>query len=47
MPGASAFYLPGVAPIEGSEGAVVNLKGNKLTSVKTLLPLGYYMLPYG
>eukprot|EP00439_Symbiodinium_sp_Y106_P049381 s1435_g6.t1 len=41
-----AFYLPGVAPIEYAEGARVELKVNKLTSVKTQLPYGYYTLPF-
>jgi transmembrane 9 superfamily protein 2/4 len=40
------FYLPGVAPIEYPEGGVVDLKVNKLTSVKTQLPYSYYSLPY-
>ncbi|CAK0906869.1 unnamed protein product [Prorocentrum cordatum] len=43
---AHAFYLPGVAPIEYQEGGAVDLKVNKLTSVKTQLPYGYYVLPY-
>merc|ERR1712178_17451 len=41
-----AFYLPGVAPIEYPEGGRVELKVNKLTSVKTQLPYNYYTLPY-
>lgn len=41
-----AFYLPGVAPIEYEEHSTVDLKVNKLTSVKTQLPYGYYTLPY-
>lgn len=41
-----AFYLPGVAPVEYREGARVELKVNKLTSVKTQLPYRYYVLPY-
>jgi len=45
-PAARAFYLPGVAPIEYPEGGRVELKVNKLTSVKTQLPYGYYVLPY-
>ena len=43
---AEAFYLPGVAPVEYSDGARVELKVNKLTSVKTQLPYGYYTLPF-
>lgn len=41
-----AIYLPGVAPIDYPEGASVDLKVNKLTSVKTQLPYRYYTLPY-
>jgi len=41
-----SFYLPGVAPIEYAENARVELKVNKLTSAKTQLPYGYYVLPY-
>ncbi|CAE8581692.1 unnamed protein product [Polarella glacialis] len=41
-----AIYLPGVAPIEYQDGASVDLKVNKLTSVKTQLPYGYYTLPF-
>jgi len=41
-----AFYLPGVAPIEYREGSRVDLKVNKLTSVKTQLPYRYYVLPF-
>mmetsp|Transcript_12536 Transcript_12536/g.36513 ORF Transcript_12536/g.36513 Transcript_12536/m.36513 type:complete len:623 (+) Transcript_12536:65-1933(+) len=41
-----AFYLPGVAPTEYHEGNRVDLKVNKLTSVKTQLPYRYYVLPY-
>jgi len=43
---ASAYYLPGMAPMEYKEGASVDLKVNKLTSVKTQLPYAYYTLPY-
>jgi transmembrane 9 superfamily protein 2/4 len=43
---ALTFYLPGVAPIEYTEGSPVDLKVNKLTSVKTQLPYRYYVLPY-
>merc|ERR1719316_1342884 len=42
----NAFYLPGVAPMEYPEGGQVELKVNKLTSVKTQLPYAYYVLPY-
>jgi transmembrane 9 superfamily protein 2/4 len=41
-----AFYLPGIAPIEYPEESPVDLKVNKLTSVKTQLPYRYYTLPY-
>eukprot|EP00929_Paragymnodinium_shiwhaense_P067223 TRINITY_DN33847_c0_g1_i1.p1 TRINITY_DN33847_c0_g1~~TRINITY_DN33847_c0_g1_i1.p1 ORF type:complete len:632 (-),score=137.09 TRINITY_DN33847_c0_g1_i1:145-2040(-) len=40
------FYLPGVAPREYHDGNAVDLKVNKLTSVKTQLPYRYYTLPY-
>ncbi|CAE7457093.1 TMN10 [Symbiodinium sp. CCMP2592] len=40
------LFWPGVAPIEYAEGARVELKVNKLTSVKTQLPYGYYTLPF-
>jgi transmembrane 9 superfamily protein 2/4 len=40
------FYLPGVAPIEYHQGSHVELKVNKLTSVKTQLPYRFYWLPY-
>ena len=43
---ASAFYLPGVAPISFSDGDEVKLKVNKITSQKTLLPVDYYRLPF-
>lgn len=42
----NAFYLPGVAPTEYLDGNRVELKVNKLTSVKTQLPYRYYVLPY-
>mmetsp|Transcript_59915 Transcript_59915/g.111016 ORF Transcript_59915/g.111016 Transcript_59915/m.111016 type:complete len:612 (+) Transcript_59915:86-1921(+) len=43
---ARGFYLPGVAPKEYKKDAEVELKVNKLTSVKTQLPYNYYTLPY-
>merc|ERR1719388_53103 len=46
LPQTVAFYLPGVAPMEYQEGAKVELKVNKLTSVKTQLPYRYYFLPF-
>merc|ERR1719247_326726 len=42
----NGYYLPGMAPIEYKEGSAVDLKVNKLTSVKTQLPYAYYTLPY-
>jgi len=40
-------YLPGVAPVDYNTGDVVELKVNKLTSVKTQLPYKYYdKLPF-
>jgi transmembrane 9 superfamily protein 2/4 len=41
-----AFYLPGVNPQSFSDGEVVKLKVNKMTSSKTLLPIDYYRLPF-
>ena len=38
----SGFYLPGVAPREYAEGEKVELKVNKLTSIKTQVPYDYY-----
>jgi transmembrane 9 superfamily protein 2/4 len=43
---ANAFYLPGVAPQDFRKSDVMNLKVNKLSSVKTQLPYEYYSLPY-
>jgi len=40
-------YLPGVAPVDYNDGDVVELKVNKLTSVKTQLPYKFYdKLPF-
>lgn len=44
--GSWAVYLPGFAPVEYDQGVPVELKVNKLTSVKTQLPYRYYTLPY-
>ncbi len=44
--GASAFYIPGIAPQDFQEGETVNLKVNKLDSVITQLPYDYYSLPF-
>jgi len=41
----SAFYIPGVAPRNYKYGEVMDLKVNKLTSVKAQLPFSYYSLP--
>eukprot|EP00002_Diphylleia_rotans_P008454 TRINITY_DN182_c0_g3_i1.p1 TRINITY_DN182_c0_g3~~TRINITY_DN182_c0_g3_i1.p1 ORF type:complete len:637 (-),score=136.16 TRINITY_DN182_c0_g3_i1:126-2036(-) len=41
-----AFYLPGVAPVDYPDQAIVELKVNKLTSVKTQIPYDYYSLPF-
>ncbi|CAM6101052.1 unnamed protein product [Calypogeia fissa] len=43
---ATAFYLPGVAPHDFAEGDEVQVKVNKITSVKTQLPYEYYSLDY-
>lgn len=45
-PSASAFYLPGVAPREYAVGEKVELKVNKLTSVRTQIPYDYYSHRY-
>ncbi|CAI9760996.1 unnamed protein product [Fraxinus pennsylvanica] len=41
-----SFYLPGVAPQDFAKGDLLNVKVNKLTSIKTQLPYSYYSLPY-
>jgi len=41
-----AFYLPGVAPRDFEDGDIVELKVNKLTSIKTQLPYDYYSLDF-
>eukprot|EP01023_Acetabularia_acetabulum_P016371 TRINITY_DN1808_c0_g1_i2.p1 TRINITY_DN1808_c0_g1~~TRINITY_DN1808_c0_g1_i2.p1 ORF type:complete len:682 (-),score=91.71 TRINITY_DN1808_c0_g1_i2:217-2226(-) len=41
-----AFYLPGVAPQDFEKGAIINIKVNKLSSIKTQLPYEFYSLPY-
>eukprot|EP01089_Gocevia_fonbrunei_P014849 TRINITY_DN4180_c0_g1_i1.p1 TRINITY_DN4180_c0_g1~~TRINITY_DN4180_c0_g1_i1.p1 ORF type:complete len:640 (+),score=123.08 TRINITY_DN4180_c0_g1_i1:102-2021(+) len=46
VPFATSFYLPGVAPREYDPDEPVDLKVNKLTSVHTQLPYGYYTLPF-
>jgi transmembrane 9 superfamily protein 2/4 len=42
----AGFYLPGVAPHDFVEGEKVELKVNKLSSVRTQLPLDYYSLKF-
>jgi len=44
--GATAFYLPGVAPHDFKPGEHVDIKVNKLTSTRTQLPYEYYSLPF-
>ncbi|KAL3687669.1 hypothetical protein R1sor_013978 [Riccia sorocarpa] len=43
---AYAFYLPGVAPHDFAEGADVQVKVNKITSIRTQLPYEFYSLDY-
>eukprot|EP00929_Paragymnodinium_shiwhaense_P067224 TRINITY_DN33847_c0_g2_i1.p1 TRINITY_DN33847_c0_g2~~TRINITY_DN33847_c0_g2_i1.p1 ORF type:complete len:644 (-),score=149.98 TRINITY_DN33847_c0_g2_i1:286-2145(-) len=43
---AGGVYLPGFAPNQYQADEKVELKVNKMTSVKTQLPYGYYTLPY-
>ncbi|KAL0297344.1 UNVERIFIED_CONTAM: Transmembrane 9 superfamily member 8 [Sesamum radiatum] len=43
---ARCFYLPGVAPQDFEKGDPLNVKVNKLTSIKTQLPYSYYSLPF-
>jgi len=42
----SAFYLPGVVPRQFPPNAMLPVKVNSLTSVKTHLPYDYYNLPF-
>lgn len=42
----NAFYVPGVAPETFSEGDVVEMKVNSMTSVHTQIPKDYYRLPF-
>lgn len=44
--GVEGFYLPGVAPVTFEFCQNVDVKVNKLTSVKTQLPLDYYSMPF-
>merc|ERR1711959_709193 len=41
-----SFYLPGVVPHDYQDGERVPLKVNKIDSVTTQLPYGYYELPF-
>ncbi|MCO5568870.1 hypothetical protein L7F22_022572 [Adiantum nelumboides] len=45
-PAVRAFYLPGVAPRDFNEGDELQVKVNKLSSIKTQLPYEYYSLGY-
>ncbi|KAI2594391.1 TM9SF4 isoform 6 [Pan troglodytes] len=42
----SAFYVPGVAPINFHQNDPVEIKAVKLTSSRTQLPYEYYSLPF-
>jgi transmembrane 9 superfamily protein 2/4 len=46
LPAVSAFYLPGVAPLDLAQGDEIQVKVNKITSTKTQLPYEYYSLEY-
>jgi transmembrane 9 superfamily member 2/4 len=41
----NGFYVPGVAPQDFKKNDQVEVKGVKLTSIKTQLPYDYYTLP--
>lgn len=45
-PLATAFYLPGMAPINYPTGTKLEVLANKLTSPKNSLPFDYYSLPF-
>lgn len=45
-PSCSAFYVPGVAPVEFKNGSKIEVKAVKLTSMMTQLPYEYYSLPF-
>uniref|UniRef100_A0A915Q0X6 Transmembrane 9 superfamily member n=1 Tax=Setaria digitata TaxID=48799 RepID=A0A915Q0X6_9BILA len=40
------FYVPGVAPVEFRDGDLIEVKGIKITSTKTVVPYEYYSLPF-
>ena len=42
----AAFYLPGVAPVQFSDGEQVDMYVHKISSVKTQLPFDYYDLNF-
>ncbi|KAG7349607.1 endomembrane protein 70-domain containing protein [Nitzschia inconspicua] len=46
LPGATAFYIPGVQPHEFSPGEEVPMKVNAITSIHTQIPKDYYRLPF-
>ena len=41
-----AFYLPGVAPREYARGESINVKADKLTSTRAVLPFSHYSVPF-
>lgn len=41
----SAFYVPGVAPVEFEESGAIKVQAIKMTSSHTQLPYDYYSLP--
>ena len=43
---ANAFYVPGVAPQDFSEGDKIDVRAIKMTSSHTQLPYEYYSLPF-
>ena len=44
-PGARSIHLPGLRPPEYLAGATVEIKANRLTSTRTVVPFDYYSLP--
>ncbi|XP_014248153.1 transmembrane 9 superfamily member 4 [Cimex lectularius] len=40
------FYVPGVAPVEYTDGSPIEVKAVKMTSTMTQLPYDYYTLPF-
>uniref|UniRef100_A0AAY4DXP4 Transmembrane 9 superfamily member n=1 Tax=Denticeps clupeoides TaxID=299321 RepID=A0AAY4DXP4_9TELE len=42
----TAFYVPGVAPMNFHQDSLVEIKAVKLTSSRTQLPYEYYSLPF-